>query len=111
MIWQMIKPFIPYLIIIILGGVIFLMIKKMSKMKIEHREEVQQVKRELAAEVLRNQEKQNQIDDLLNFRENDTERQKEMERHAEILRKAKTKEEVHNEMVEISNNIRGIFNS
>lgn len=109
--WTILKPFIPYLIIVILGGVVFLMTKRMSKIKKDHREEVQKVKRELAAEILRNQEKQNQIDDLLNFRENDSEIQKEMEKHAEILRKAKTKEEVQNEIVEISNNIRGIFNS
>lgn len=111
MLWSIIKPFVPYLISAAIAGISTLIVRGKNKKIDEQKGYVKNLQHQLAAEVMRNQEKQNQIDDLLNFRKEDDERAKEMDAHAEILRKAKTKEEVKDELKKVSDNIRNIFNS
>ena len=81
------------------------------KLKKTHKAEIEKISHKLAEEIRRNQEKEKQITDLLEFQSNDSEIEKEMNEHVKILRKAGSNDNVKEELKKVSNTIRNIYRS
>lgn len=65
----------------------------------------------LDKEIKRSQEKQQQVEDLLNFNSNDAKIQSKMDESIKILTDTRSKTNVKKELSNISTNVRNIFNS
>lgn len=65
----------------------------------------------LAEEIKRSQEKQQQVEDLLNFNSNDAKIQSKMDKSIKILTETRSKTNVKKELSNISTNVRNIFSS
>lgn len=66
---------------------------------------------DLTKEIKRSKEKQKQIEDMFSFNLNNAEIETKMNLHVEILNKARSNQNVKEELKNISTDIRNIFNS
>ncbi|MCK5600664.1 hypothetical protein KAR91_02275 [Candidatus Pacearchaeota archaeon] len=87
----------------------FLFIKNRVKLKKEHKQELENSHHELAEEIRRNQEREKQVTDLLEFQSNDKQIEKDMYKTAEILVKAKDKKDVKKGFKKVSASVRDIY--
>lgn len=81
--------------------------RKITSLEIDLVEEQEKLRQE----ILRSQEIEKQVSDLLEFNSNDAEIEKEMDDHVRILRKAGSNDNVKEELKKVSTTIRNIYKS